>query len=134
VKRFPKSIQDEIHSISDEARRIAKGKPYHQDGIFTPAELAFLLERYNKWMEIRARLLASDKADLVRQREEKDSSGWIYAWTHMYEDMNAFYKWLLVAHDEVEKKPEKLAEWALHGSIGGIPPVCTEPYTRLPCG
>ncbi|KAJ5697050.1 hypothetical protein N7536_007462 [Penicillium majusculum] len=132
LKKFPKSIQEEIHSIADEADRLAKSKQRQRGGIFTPAELAFLSERYTKWMEIRARLLALGKAKLVRQREEEDTASWLYAWTYMYEDIDSFYKWLLAAYDEVEKKAEKVAEWALHGSIGGMPPVCIEHYTRLP--
>ncbi|KAJ5376204.1 hypothetical protein N7509_013090 [Penicillium cosmopolitanum] len=127
LRRFPKQMREEIRSIAGEADNIAKSKKELLTGeYYTAEELGFLRERYEMWMEMRARVLNSKKAHLIRDREEGNSNNWFHIWTIMYTDLEDFYKWLLAVHDEVEKKPEKLAEWALHGSIREMPPVCTE--------
>lgn len=133
LKKFPKIMREEIRSIATEADRIAKHKKESRTAdYYTVEELSFLRKRYEMWMEMRARVLNSNKAQLIRDREEGNSSNWFHIWTIMYTDLEDFYKWLLAVHDEVEGKPEKLADWALHGSIGEMPPVCTESYVRLP--
>lgn len=113
LKKLPEALQEEIHSIADVPDTLGLSKRAHEQGVFTAAELALLRERYEMWMAMRARLLATDEEELIRRQEEEFSGGWFYLWIHCYDDLEAFYKWLQAVRTEVIQNPEKLVDWAL---------------------
>lgn len=133
LNEWSKTVQNEIRALASEPNKVAKNmsKGTGLNDLPKPDEFAFICERYSAWMEVRERILNSKEANLLQQREA-EGTNWLYLWSHMFKDMEAFYNWLLAVHQEVGKKPEKLAEWALRGSIAEMPPVFTEPYIRLP--
>ena len=110
LKKLSKTLQEEIHSIADVPDLLTKGK---WERVFTAAELALLRERYEMWMTMRARVLATDEGEWILSREEEFPGGWFYLWTHYYDDLEAFYKWLQAVRTEVVQNPEKLVDCAL---------------------
>ncbi|KAJ5110132.1 hypothetical protein N7532_002777 [Penicillium argentinense] len=127
---FPKRLLKELHDIVDEPNKLAHEED--RKDAFTAEELAFFRERYECFMKFRQGVIDNENAQFIHDGEHGVGTDWNYLWTHMYGDMENFYKWIVAVQVEVEQKPEKLADWALGDSIKKMPPVTTAPYVRKP--
>ncbi|KAJ5180251.1 hypothetical protein N7492_003461 [Penicillium capsulatum] len=132
LERMPKALRQEIHSIADEPNALAKHKLGEKGEDLTAADLAFLRERYNRWIALRTRLITTGKGERIREREERTSGTWFYLWTQNYDILEAFYKWARAVQIEVDERPEKLVDWALGDTTEKTPPARSEPYVREP--